>query len=93
MSVLYDNWWKGIRFRCGTSLTFYVLISKFGAILTKNSLKISPVFWGIFEVIQFEIYLTGQNNVGHIFCHTKFRHLKKLSSLLSNEKICQFLIF
>ena len=76
--VLFDNWWKGIRFRCGTSLTLYVLISKFGAILIKNSLKISPVFWSIFEVIQFETYLTGQNNVGHIFCHTKFSSPQKI---------------
>ena len=39
MSVLFDNWCKGIRFRCGISLTLYVLIFKFGATLTENSLK------------------------------------------------------
>ena len=44
-------------------------------------------------------YLIEQNNVGQNFRRTKFfvgqnfRHHRKISSLLSDEKFCPFLIF
>ena len=85
----------GVRFSCGTSFTLYVLIPKFGTTLTKNSLKVlASLSFDVLTAdssmkeIRYKRYLIGENNIGQ-----SFRHLKKFSSLLSDEKFCPFLVF